>query len=59
MAPPRNPPLPGKTPPYDPARERLRQFEESRGLPPSLPEPDPPAEPPARDCEEEDPPHPD
>ena len=58
MAPPRNPPLPGKTPPYDPARERLRQFEESRGLPPSLPEPDP-AEPPARDFEEEDPPHPD
>jgi|GEM_PF-5229380 len=58
MAPPHNPPLPGKTPPYDPARERLRQFEESRGLPPSLPEPEP-AEPPARDCEEEDPPHPD
>jgi len=63
MAPPQNPPLPGKPPPADPARERLRQFEESRGLPPSFPEAEPdgrPVEPapPAADCEDEDPPRP-
>jgi hypothetical protein len=64
MAPPLNPPLPGKTPPADAARERLRQFEESRGLPPSIPELDPdegtaePA-PPATDCEDADAPSPD
>jgi hypothetical protein len=60
MAPPKNPPLPGKVPPYDPARERLRQFEESRGMPPSVPD-DPheaPGEPAADDCDEEESPRP-
>jgi hypothetical protein len=64
MAPPDNPPLPGKTPPADPALERLRQFEQSRGMPPSIPELDPGEEaaepaPPATDCEDADVPNPD
>jgi hypothetical protein len=60
MEPSPDPPQPGQRPPEDPALERLHQFEQSRGLPPSWPGLDPhdaPPEPaPAEESEDDDPP---